>query len=398
AADDGVMPQTAEAISHAKAAGVPIIVAVNKIDKPGANVEKIKQQLTEFEIVPEEWGGTTIFCEVSAIKKTGVKELLEQIKLVAEVQELKANPKRSGTGSVVEAKIEKGKGAVATILVKDGTVKVGQHIVAGIYRGKIKSLVNDRGERVSEVGPGLPVEVVGLTDVPRAGDRFDVVKDDVQAERLVQVRLEQKRDSEIVNQKMTLEQIFAKATRGDVKELSIVLKADVQGSLEAVTGMLKKLENPLVNTKVIHTGIGAINESDVLLAHTAKGIVLGFGVRPDTGASGQAKRLGIDVRTYGIVYELIDDMKKALSGMLQPDIVEKVMGRVEVRNIFSVPKIGVIAGCFVVDGKVTRASMARLLRDGKIVYEGKISSLKRFKDDAKEVATGFECGIGIENF
>jgi translation initiation factor IF-2 len=398
AADDGMMPQTAEAVNHAKAAGVPMIVAVNKIDKPGANVERIKQQLTEFEIVPEEWGGTTIFCEVSAIKKTGIKELLEQIKLVAEVQEIKANPLRSGTGTVVEAKIEKGKGPVATILVKNGTVKIGQHIVAGVFRGKIKSLVNDTGERVTEVGPGLPVEVLGLTDAPKAGDRFDVVKDEVQAERLVQVRLEQIRASEAVGQKLSLEQIFAKATRGDVKELSIVLKADVQGSLEAVTGMLRKLENPLVKTKVIHTAVGAINESDVLLAHTAKGIVLGFGVRPDTGAAAHAKRLGIDVRTYCIVYELIDDMKKALSGMLQPDIVERVMGRVEVRNTFTVPKIGTIAGCFVIDGKVNRAAMARLLRDGKIIYEGKISSLKRFKDDAKEVATGFECGIGIENF
>ena len=398
AADDGVMPQTAEAINHAKAAGVPMIVAVNKVDKPGANVERIKQQLTEYEVVPEEWGGTTIFCEVSALKKVGIKELLEQIKLVAEVQELKANPKRSGTGSVVEAKIEKGKGAVATILVKNGTVKIGQHIVAGTVRGKIKSLVNDKGERVTEVGPGLPVEVLGLSDAPRAGDRFDVVKDDDQAEKLVQVRLEQIRASESSSQKLSLDQIFAKATRGDVKELSIVLKADVQGSLEAVSGMLRKLENPLVKTKIIHSAVGAINESDVLLAHTAKGVVLGFNVRPDTGAASQAKRLGIDVRTYSIVYEMIDDMKKALSGMLQPDIVERVLGRVEVRNTFSVPKIGTIAGCFVVDGKVVRSGMARLLRDGKIIYEGKISSLKRFKDDAKEVATGFECGIGIENF
>lgn len=399
AADDGMMPQTAEAINHAKAAGVPIIVAVNKIDKPGANPERIKQQLTELEIVPEEWGGSTIFVEVSALKKTGIKELLENIHLVAEVQDLKANPDRSGTGLVIEAKMEKGRGNVATLLVKDGTIKVGQHIVAGTIKGRVRSLTNDKGERVQSAGPGIPVEVLGLEGTPSSGDRFDVVKDEETAVKVSELRAEQAKKAEhIPASKMSLEDIFSKVTQGDVKELAIVLKADVHGSLEAVSGMIQKLATAEVKTKIIHSAVGGISESDVLLANTAKGIIIGFNVRPDSGAQTQAKRLGVDVRTYSIVYELVDDLKKAMSGLLTPDIVEKVMGRAEVRNTFTVPKVGTIGGCFVVDGKIQRSNMARLIRDGKIVYEGKISSLKRFKDDAKEVATGFECGIGIENF
>ncbi|MBS1970499.1 MAG: translation initiation factor IF-2 [Bdellovibrionales bacterium] len=399
AADDGMMPQTAEAINHAKAAGVPIIVAVNKIDKPGANPERIKQQLTELEIVPEEWGGSTIFVEVSALKKTGIKELLENIHLVAELQDLKANPERSGTGLVIEAKMEKGKGNVATILVKDGTVKVGQYIVAGFQKGRVRSLTNDRGERVQEAGPGEPVEVLGLEGTPAAGDRFDIVADEDTATEVSTLRKEQAKKAEVTPaSKMSLEDIFAKVTKGDVKELAIVLKADVHGSLEAISGMISKLSTAEVKTRVIHSAVGGVSESDVLLANTAKGIIIGFNVRPDGGAQAAAKRMGVDIRTYSIVYELVDDLKKAMSGLLTPDIVEKVMGRAEVRNTFTVPKVGTIAGCFVVDGKIQRSNMARLIRDGKIVYEGKISSLKRFKDDAKEVATGFECGIGIENF
>jgi len=399
AADDGMMPQTAEAINHAKAAGVPIIVAVNKIDKPGANPERIKQQLTELEIVPEEWGGTTIFVEVSALKKTGIKELLENIHLVAELQDLKANPERSGTGLVIEAKMEKGKGNVATILVKDGTVKVGQYIVAGFQKGRVRSLTNDRGERVQEAGPGEPVEVLGLEGTPAAGDRFDIVADEDTATEVSELRKDQAKKAEVTPaSKMSLEDIFAKVTKGDVKELAIVLKADVHGSLEAISGMISKLSTAEVKTRVIHSAVGGVSESDVLLANTANGIIIGFNVRPDGGAQAAAKRVGVDIRTYSIVYELVDDLKKAMSGLLTPDIVEKVMGRAEVRNTFTVPKVGTIAGCFVVDGKIQRSNMARLIRDGKIVYEGKISSLKRFKDDAKEVATGFECGIGIENF
>jgi translation initiation factor IF-2 len=399
AADDGMMPQTQEAINHAKAAGVPIIVAVNKMDKPGANPDRIKQQLTELEIVPEEWGGNTIFCEVSALKKTGVKELLEQVKLLAEVSELKANPKRSGTGIVIEAKMEKGKGPVATLLVKDGTVELGQYIVAGTMKGRVRSLTNDRGERVETVGPGMPAEVLGLEFVPAAGDKFDIVKDEDTANQVSQLRKDQaEKAAATPAAKMSLEDIFAKVKAGDVKELALVLKADVHGSLEAITGMLGKLSTSEVKTKIIHSAVGGINEGDVVLAHTAKGIVLGFNVRPDLGAQAKAKQMGVDIRTYSIVYELIDQMKAAMAGLLSPDVVEEVMGRVEVRNTFNVPKVGTIAGCFVIDGKVQRNNMIRLLRENKIIYEGKISSLKRFKDDAKEVASGYECGIAIENY
>ncbi len=398
AADDGVMPQTAEAINHAKAAGVPMIVAVNKIDKPGANTEKIKQQLTEYEVVPEEWGGTTIFREVSALKKTGIKELLEQILLVAEVQELKANPKRSGTGLVIESRLERGRGNVATVLVQDGTMIVGQHIVAGTVVGRIRSLMNDRGEKVAEAGPGMPVEVLGLDGTPSAGDKVDVVKDERSAEEVAKIRKDLEVKAASPHSKMSLEDLFSKVSKGDVKELAVVLKADVAGSMEAIQGMFSKLSTPEVTVKIIHSAIGGITENDVLLASTAKGIIVGFNVRPDGGAQAQAKRQGVEIRTYSIVYELIDDMKKAMVGLLQPDIVEKVMGRAEVRNVFNVLKIGAIAGCSVLDGKIMRNNQARLIRDGKIIFEGKLSSLKRFKDDAREVAQGFECGIGIENF
>ena len=397
AADDGMMPQTAEAVNHAKAAGVPMIVAVNKIDKPGANPEKIKQQLTELEIVPEEWGGTTIFCEVSALKKTGIKELLENIKLLAEVAELKANPEKSGSGIVIESKLEKGKGPVATILVKDGHVSIGDYIVAGSMKGKVKSLTNDKGERVTTITPGLPVEILGLEGVPSAGDRFDVVKDEKTAEEVVGVRKQQALEGNL-GKKITLEDMFAKVTQGDVKEMNIILKSDVQGSLEAIQGMLNKLTSVEVKIKIIHTGVGGITENDVMLAHTSKGIVIGFNVRPDNNAQAKAKQIGVDIRSYSIVYEMVDEIKKAMTGLLTPQLVEKVMGAAQVRNIFSVPKMGVIAGCFVTSGKIQRSNMLRLVRDGKIIYEGKLGSLKRFKDDAKEVAEGFECGIGIENF
>lgn len=398
AADDGLMPQTAEAINHAKAAGVPMIVAVNKMDKPGANPDRIKQQLTEFEIVPEEWGGNTIFCEVSALKKTGIKELLENIKLLAEVAELKANPDRSGTGIVVEAKLEKGKGPVATILVKDGTVAIGNYIVAGSMKGRVRSLMNDKGERVDKVTPGLPVEVLGLESVPAAGDRFDVVIDEKTAEQVVETRKQQLLAAAGGHKKMTLEDMFSKVTQGDIKEFNIVLKADVHGSLEAIQGMLNKLTSAEVRNKIIHSGVGGVTENDVLLAHTSKGIVIAFNVRPDANAQAKAKQIGVDIRSYSIVYEMVDEVRKAMTGLLAPQIVEKVMGSAEVRNVFSVPKMGVIAGCLVKQGKVQRSNMLRLVRDGKIIFEGKVGSLKRFKDDAKEVLEGFECGIGIDGF
>ena len=397
AADDGLMPQTAEAINHAKAAGVPMIIAVNKMDKPGANPDRVKQQLTEFEIVPEEWGGNTIFSEVSALKRTGIKELLENIKLLAEVAELKANPERSGTGIVIESKLEKGRGPVATILVKDGTVKIGQYIVAGSMKGRVKSLTNDKGERIETVTPGLPAEVLGLEGVPSAGDRFDVVLDEKTAEQVVDNRKQATLDSQ-VHKKISLEDMFNKVTQGDIKDFNIVLKADVDGSLEAIKGMLNKLTSAEVKNKIIHAAVGGVTENDVMLAHTSKGIVIGFNVRPDNNAQARAKQLGVDVRTYSIVYEMVDEIRKAMTGLLAPQVIEKVMGTAEVRNIFSVPKLGQIAGSFVKSGKIQRSNMLRLVRDGKIVYEGKLASLKRFKDDAKEVAEGFECGIGIENF
>ena len=398
AADDGVMPQTAEAINHAKAAKVPIIVAINKMDRPNANVEKIKQQMTEFELVPEEWGGSTIFCPVSALKKTGISELLEQIYLTAEMEDLKANPKRSATGVVIESRVDKGRGPVATLLVQDGTLRVGQFFVVGTVSGRVRSLINDKGERVTEAGPSIPVEVLGLSEAPMAGDRFDITEDERAAQDIAATRKAQALKANTSGPKVSLEDIFSKMQNKDLKELAIVLKADVAGSVEAIKGMFDKVGTTEVKLKIIHAAVGGINESDVLLAQTAKGIVVGFNVRPDGGAASLAKQQSIEVKTYSIVYELMDDMKKALSGMLTPDIIEKQLGRAEVRNIFSVPKLGTIAGCAVVDGKITRQAQLRLVRDGKIIYTGKLTSLKRFKDDAKEVASGYECGIGIENY
>lgn len=399
AADDGVMPQTIEAINHAKAAGVSIIVAVNKVDKPDANVEKIKQQLTEFELIPEEWGGSTIFVEVSALNGTGITDLLEQIWLLAEVSEYKANPKRSATGIVIEGRMEKGRGNVATVLVKNGTLKVGQYIVAGQVSGKVRSLINDMGKNVKEAGPSMPVEILGLSGAPSAGDRFDVCKDEAAALKVAAERAQQEEaERSGANSQMSLDALFAKMKAGGVKELPVVLKTDVVGSAEAIRGMFEKVNTDEVKVKVIHSAIGAVNESDVLLASTSGGIVVGFNVRPDSGATQASKDKGVEIKTYRIVYELIDDIKKAMSGLLDPDIVEKVQGHAEVRETFSVPRVGTIAGCSVVDGKIARSHLLRLTRDGVVVYEGKLSSLKRFKDDAKEVAQGYECGIGIENF
>lgn len=398
AADDGVMPQTAEAINHAKAAGVPIIVAVNKMDKPGANPDKVKQQMTEFELVPEEWGGTTIYAPVSALKKTGLKELLEHIALVAEVEELDANTERSATGVVIESRMDKGRGPVATLLVQDGTLKVGQSIVVGAVAGRVRALINDQGKNVKEAGPSTPVEILGLSAVPGAGDRFDVALDDEAAAKIADVRKQQAAVDGTQGTKVSMEAIFDKLKAGAVKEMPIVLKSDVAGSAEAIKGMFEKLASTEVKLKVIHSAVGGINASDVLLASTSGGIVVGFNVRPDGGAQSEAKRLGVEIKTYSIVYELMDDMKKALSGMLTPETRETQQGRAEVRNIFTVPKAGTIAGCFVVDGKITRNAQVRLVRDGKIIYTGKLGSLKRFKDDAKEVAQGYECGMSIENY
>ena len=356
------------------------------------------QALTEFKLVPEEWGGTTIFVPVSALKKTGLTELLEQISLVAEVEELKANPERSATGVVIESRMDKGRGPVATLLMQDGTLKVGQSIVVGTVPGRVRSLINDRGERVQEAGPSCPVEILGLDSVPNAGDRFDVVPTDEDAARVADMRKQKLAETAKGDNKMSLDAIFSKLKVGAVKELAIVLKSDVAGSAEAIKGMFEKLATEEVKMKIVHSAVGGINESDVLLASSAKGIVVGFNVRPDGGAQSEAKRLGVEIKTYTIVYELMDDMKKALGGLLTPETRETQLGRAEVRNVFTVPKIGLIAGCSVVDGKILRSAQVRLVRDGKVIYTGKLGSLKRFKDDAKEVAQGYECGIGIENY
>ncbi len=399
AADDGVMPQTAEAIAHAKAADVPIIIAVNKIDKPGSDVSKLKQQLTEHQIVPEEWGGSNIFCEVSALKKIGINELLEQILLVAEVENLTANPKRSGTGTVIEARLEKGRGAVVSVLVKDGAIRVGDSIVVGKISGRVRAMINDVGAQVKVAMPGDPVEILGLSETASAGDRFDVVKDEATARLIADARVKELTKTSAVGKgAVSLEELFAKVQKGQVLELNLVLKSDVSGSMEALRGMLEKAATPEVKVKIIHSSVGGISESDVLLAATSNGLVLGFNVRPDTGAMRLAKERNVEIKTYTIIYELLDDVKKAMAGLLKPVMREIATGRAEVREVFSVPKLGNIAGSSVNFGKITRSDLCRLIRNGAIVYQGKFASLRRFKDDVREVASGFECGIGIENF
>lgn len=399
AADDGVMPQTEEAINHAKAANVPIIVAVNKVDRPDSNPEKIKQQLMEYELIPEEWGGSTLFAEISALQKQGIENLIEQIHLVAEIQELQANPKQSATGIVIESSLKKGRGNVATLLVQDGTLKTGDFIVLGSTVGRVRHMSNEMGKNLQEAGPSAPVEVAGLEKNPDAGDRFDVCRDENLAREVAEQRkMENQMNSATPSPNMSLDDLFSKVKSGDVQELAMVLKSDVAGSNEAIKGILSKIVHDEVKINVIHTGVGGISESDILLASTASGVVIGFNVRPDSSAQHMATERGVEIKTYTIIYELIDDVKKALSGMLRPDIVEKSQGQAEVRAIFSVPKLGVIAGCAVVSGTIFRTSLLRLIREGRVVYGGQLGSLKRFKDDVKEVANGYECGIGIENY
>lgn len=400
AADDGVMPQTLEAISHAKAANVPIIVAMNKMDKPGANPDRVKQQLAEHELVPEDWGGSTIFVPVSALKGDGIDSLLDQVSVLAEVLELKGNPKRSATGIVVESRVEKGKGNLATLLVRDGTLFAGQYVVIGEVACRVRQLFDEAGKKIDEAGPSYPVEVIGLPATPLAGDPFDACKDEKTAERIALQRADErlKEKQALQAAPLNLEELFAKVKAGDTKELPVVLKTDVSGTGEAIRSMFEKISTPEVKLKLIHQGVGGISASDVLLASTAGGLIVGFNTRPDNSARAAAKEKNVEIKTYSIVYKLMDEMKAAMVGLLEPDIVEKALGRAEVRNTFSVPKIGMIAGSFVVDGKITRSAQVRLIRNGTVIYTGKISSLKRFKDDAKEVASGYECGIGIENF
>ncbi len=400
AADDGIMPQTIEAINHAKAADVPIVVAVNKMDVEGANPDRIKQQLTEYELVPEEWGGSTIVCPISAKRGEGIDELLEMVILTADMLDLKANPDRSAKGTVVEAKLDRGRGPVATLLVSNGTLNAGDVIIAGTSVGRIRAMTDDKGRKIKTAGPSVPVEVIGLSEVPNAGDIFYAVDDERMARELVEQRKQTEKDEANKSQarKVSLEDLFDQIQQGEIKELPVIVKADVKGTAEAVKASLEKLTNEEVRVRVIHTGVGAINESDILLASASNAIVVGFNVRPDAGARDSAAASGTDIRTYRIIYDCIEEMEAAMKGLLAPKFREEVLGHAEIRQTFKVSKIGTIAGCHVIDGKITRNASVRVVRDGIVVYDGNLASLKRFKDDAKEVASGYECGLSVENF
>lgn len=399
AADDGIMPQTIEAINHAKAANIPIIVAVNKMDKPEANPDRVMQQLTEYELVPEEWGGDTIVCKVSALTGEGIDNLLEMLLLTAEMKELKANPNRRAQGTVIEARLDKGRGPVATLLVQNGTLRSGDILIAGTAVGRVRVMTDYRGRRLNEAGPSTPVEIAGLADVPAAGDSFHAVEDERMARELAAQRIESaKQEASKPQQKVTLDDLFAQIQEGEVKELNVIVKADVQGSAEALKASLEKLSNDEVRVSIIHTGVGAINESDVLLAQTAGAIIVGFNVRPDPAASDSAKRSGVDMRLYRVIYECLDEIEAAMKGLLAPKFKEEELGRAEVRQVFRASNIGTVAGSYVVDGRILRGATLRIVRDGIVVHEGAMASLKRFKDDVREVASGYECGISIENF
>ena len=400
AADDGVMPQTVEAINHAKAAGIDIVVAVNKIDKPSANVERVKQELTEYDLIAEDWGGSTIFCPVSAHTGEGIDNLLEMLLLTAEMRELKANPNRKARGLVIEAKLDKGRGPVATILVQKGTLHVGDFIAVGPCHGKVRAMIDDKGRRINEAGPSTPVEIIGLNDVPNAGDIFISPKTDKEAKTFAETFIAEGKNRlvEETKSKMSLEDLFSQIQAGNLKELDIIVKADVQGSVEAVKQSLVKLSNDEVIVKVIHAGVGAINESDVILASASNAIIIGFNVRPDNQARDIAERENVDLRLYRVIYQAIEDVEAAMKGMLDPKYEEKVIGTVEVRQTYKASVIGTIAGSYVLDGMVTKNSSVRVTRGDDLIYDGPIASLKRFKDDVKEVKAGYECGIVLEKF
>lgn len=400
AADDGVMPQTIEAINHAKAANVPIVVAINKIDKPEANPSKVRNELAEHGIIPEEWSGQNIFVEVSAKKLIGIENLLEMILLQSEVMELKANPDKQAKGTIIEAKLDKGRGPVATVLVQSGTLKIGDAFLAGIHAGKVRALNNDTGKRIIEAGPSTPVEVIGFPEVPSAGDIFTIVEDEKRARQVAIARQQKQRLADMArSRKLTLDEIYVKIKEGEIKELNIIIKGDVQGSVEAIKDALEGIAHPQVKVKVIHSSVGGINESDVMLAAASNAILIGFNVRPELKASQTAEKEGVDIRLYDVIYEAIEDVKKALEGLLEPTLKEKVLGHAEVRQLFQISRIGTVAGCYVLDGFISRSGDAiRVIRESIVVYDGKIASLKRFKDDVKEVQTGYECGIMIENF
>ena len=399
AADDGVMPQTVEAINHAKAAEVPIIVAVNKMDKPTANPDRVMQELTEHGLVSEAWGGDTIFVPISALKGDGIDTLLEMVLLVAEVGELKANPNRLAIGTVIEAQLDKGRGSVATLLVQDGTLEIGSPVVVGNAFGRVRAMVNDLGRRVKSAGPSTPVEITGLNEVPQAGDRFVVFEDEKTARAVGESRATtaiQEQRSE--KQRVTLDNLFEQMSQGEVKELNLIVKADVQGTVEAMAASLMKIEVEGVNVRIIHTGAGAITESDISLAAASNAIVIGFNVRPDVNAKRAAAEEGVDIRQHRVIYKVIEEIESAMKGLLDPEFEEKIIGQAEVRQTIKVSKVGTIAGSYVTEGKITRESGVRVIRDNVVIHEGQLDTLKRFKDDAKEVAKGYECGITIENY
>ncbi|GEQ04964.1 MULTISPECIES: translation initiation factor IF-2 [Staphylococcus] len=399
AADDGVMPQTIEAINHAKEADVPTIVAVNKIDKPTSNPDRVMQELTEYGLIPEDWGGDTIFVPLSALSGEGIDDLLEMIVLTSEVQELKANPSQRAVGTVIEAELDKSRGPAASLLVQNGTLNVGDPVVVGNTYGRIRAMVNDLGQRIKTAGPSTPVEITGINDVPQAGDRFVVFKDEKQARRIGEARhesnvLQQRQESKSVS----LDNLFEQMKQGEMKDLNVIIKGDVQGSVEALAASLMKIDVEGVNVRIIHTAVGAINESDVTLANASNGIIIGFNVRPDTGAKRAAEAEGVDMRLHRVIYNVIEEIESAMKGMLDPEYEEQVIGQAEVRQTFKVSKVGTIAGSYVIDGKITRNAGVRVIRDGIVQFEGELDTLKRFKDDAKEVAQGYECGITIEKY
>ena len=399
AADDGIMPQTVESINHAKAAGVPIIVAINKMDKPSANPDRIKEQLTKYDLIPEEWGGDTVICPISAKTGMGLDNLLDMIILTAEVLELKANPNRRAKGTVIEARLDKSRGPIATLLVQNGTLKQGDIVIAGTAVGRVRVMTNDKGRTVKTAGPSIPVEITGLADVPTPGDEFNAVTDERMARELVEQRRQAEKDAAAnAMSKVTLDNLFARMQEGEMKELPLIVKADVQGSAEALKSSLEKISNDEVRVKVIHTGVGAINESDILLASTAGAIIVGFNVRPDAAAQASGQRANVDMRFYRVIYDAIDEIEAAMKGMLAPQYEEVVIGHAEVRLTYKVSAVGTVAGCMVKDGKVTRDSKVRVLRDNIVIHEGEVGSLQRFKDAAKEVTAGYECGMSIAKF
>ncbi len=399
AADDGVMPQTVEAINHVRAAGVPIIVAVNKIDKANANPDRVKQQLSEYGLVPEEWGGETIFAPVSALKGEGLDHLLEMIILLAEMSELKANPTATARGIVIEAQLDKGKGPVATILIQNGSLEVGDSIVCGSISGKVRAMINDKGKKVKKALPSMPVEVQGFSEIPEAGDIFQVVKDEKIARQIAEKRSIKRREAELQKtRKVSLDDLYKQIQEGHLKDLNIIIKGDVQGSVEALKESLLKIGNEEVRLQVIHTGVGAVTESDIMLADASNAIIIGFNVRPEPNARKMAEQENVEVKLYRVIYEIIEDINAAMTGMLDPKFEEVVLGRAEIRQTFKVSRLGTIAGCHVVDGKITRDSGIRVIRNGIVIHEGKIDSLKRFKDDVREVVDGYECGIMLERF